>query len=166
MGKKALYQVVTAGLLLSVSAVVYIGIHRSGSSALRRTAEDSSPALAPDVEFRLKDFEFNNFVDGNSTIQIKAKSMVRRGRKFLAFRSSLIKDNLFEEITGRLVSPKSKVTFSSDHAEGNMDAFKSLFLINNVVITINGKRVPVNHSARVNFRDCTIEIDEKKQISY
>ena len=160
------YRTITVSLLLSVSALAYVGVTRSKASAFRKTAENSSPVLAPDVEFMVNGFELNNYIDGSCSVHIKAKRLIRRGRRILAFSSNLIKDNLFEEITGRLVSKKSEVAFSSDRAEGNMEASKSLLLADNVVIKINGSQIPVKHTARINFADNTIEVDEKKQFNY
>lgn len=164
--KTIIYRAITASLLLSISIVAYIGITRSKAPAFRQKSEINAPVLAPDVELMISDFEFNNYIHGNCSAHIKAKRLIRRGRKVLAFRSNLIKDNQFEEITGNLVSSKSEVTFSSDRAEGNMDAASSLLLADNVVIKINGRQIPVRQTARINFSSNVIQVDQKKQFSY
>jgi hypothetical protein len=153
-------------MLLTVSTLAYIGANRSKGSFFRQTAKNNIPMLAQDVELIIKDFDLNEYIDGSCSAHIKAEHFIRRGKRILAFRSNLIKDNIFEKITGRLVSPTSEVAFSSDRAEGNIDASSSLVLSENVVIKINGRQIPANHSARLNFANKTIEVDEKKSFSY
>jgi hypothetical protein len=165
VGRPACYGALTAVFLLGAAAVLFCAVSMK-RAVLPQTAGQNVPLMAPDVETMVTGFEFNNYIDGNSTLQIKAKKFYRRGKKVLAFRLNLIKDNIFDDIAGSLVSRNSEITFSSDHAEGNLNAEGSLQLFEKVVLKINGKSIPVKHNAQINFDSKTILVDEKRVIGY
>jgi|GEM_PF-6899411 len=122
--------------------------------------------LAPDVDLLVNDFKYNDDLGGGSHLTLKAKRLVSRGRKILAFRSNLVKDNVFEEVSGRVATQRSEVTFAGDLAEGSFNLNGTLQLRGKVRLSVNGHEVPVRRTARIVFARKLIEVDEDATVSY
>ena len=153
---------------IRIAAIVICGLFTVGVSFANDRAQIGADNLdlPPDVEMQITNFELQNFVEGTCRVRIKARQMIRRGKKILGFRSNLVKNNVFYDMSGELTTPISKVNFSSGYAEWDMKAASSLLLTDNVSLNIQGKKVPVLKKAKIDFRNATIRVDDRTTLAY
>jgi hypothetical protein len=124
--------------------LVYIAysIHNKSASGKK----DSSAAtgemaqLPPDVEFVLKDFNYNESSDKGS-IEISGKLSAMRGRKVMVFRSNLAKATYFELLKGTIRSSRHTITFSADYGEWDNQKSTPFVMTRNVRLIVDNKQV-------------------------
>jgi len=127
----------------------------------RPTVERRLPA---DVEMVVNDFNFQHEWE-KGRIEINGKRIVRRGRRFLAVRSNVLKTNLFTDITGSYASRRTTMIFRAKHAEWDMSIGKPLRLSRNLLLTVNGRVYEGFDLAEIFFEKGIIELHGKRSIT-
>lgn len=124
--------------------LIYVAYSIDKKSSSRNT--DSGPAkigidqLPPDVEFVLKDFNYNESSDKWS-IEISGKLSAMRGQKIMVFRSNLAKATYFELLRGTIRSSRHTVTFAADYGEWDNQKSTPFVMTRNVRLTVDNKQI-------------------------
>jgi hypothetical protein len=83
--------------------------------------------LPLDAESLIRDFRFSHDFPGGS-LKFTGKQLVRRGQKFFAVRSMVIKKNFFNDISGFYKDRRNEVEFAAEKAEWDLVLDKPLYL--------------------------------------
>lgn len=141
---------------------VFLCLHKKWNHVERRPIGRSLPL---DVESVVKSFNFHHVWEGGE-ITIRGDNIVRRGRKFLAVRSSILKTNTFTNIKGSYtIRDKTVLTFQAADAEWDLSLAKPICLKKGVKVSINGRCYKDLGLVEIFFEKGTIELYGKKRLS-
>ena len=104
------------GTILVVGTSLYsLATH---GTLLRKPAPVVRP-LPLDADSLVKDFTFSRDLPDGS-LMIRGKQVVRRGRRFFAVRSTVLKTTSFDDVSGVYTDRKNKVEFTARKAEWDL----------------------------------------------
>jgi len=159
MNSVTLKNILLCAILLSIGIVVLKVVNND----VYRAKTNSEPSrntlhtLPVDVEKVQEGFRYSE-VNGGIQVEVSGKRIVRRGRKVLGLRSTLIKTNFYHDITGSLRTQKNNLIFSASKAEWDALATSPFILRKDIVVSLNGKVIPHVKRAKVNFQNGVLEI--------
>jgi len=155
-------------LLLSVTAAVLI----SGTAVSFLVRHTMAPGKAVpvrplplDADSLVKDFRLSHEFPGGS-LTMTGTRVVRRGQKFLAVRSTIMKTNFFDNISGTYRDKKNKVEFAADKAEWDLVLDKPLSLEGVRQLTMNETTIRDIRRAKINFGKHLVTVYGEKTETY
>jgi hypothetical protein len=135
-----------AFLALLVGAALYMMAPNRGP--LRNEA--AFHPLPSDVESFVSGYRLNqNFPGG--FFRLTGKHFVRRGQKFFAVRSTLLKKNFFDDVSGSYVDRRNKVEFTAGKLEWEIALDKTLLLHDVGRLAVNDANFEHIETAEINF---------------
>lgn len=159
MNYVTLKYILLCAILLSIGIVVLKVVNNDVYRL--KTRSEPTPntlhTLPVDVEKVQEGFRYSE-VNGGIQAEVSGKRIVRRGRKVLGLRSTLVKTNFFQDITGTLHTQKNTLTFSASKAEWDTLATSPFILRKDIVVSLNGKVIPHIKRAKVYFQKGALEI--------
>jgi len=147
-----------AGLVLAIIAALggylWHGVRHAGELP-REVAKAGK--LPSDVEGVMKDYVFSDN-SGDSSVEIKGRRIVRRGRLLLGLRTNMAKTCYFEGISGKMRSNNGVTEFSAEEAEWNMAASSPMVLHGNIKVRSEGRDVRGIRKCRIYLKCGVIEL--------
>ncbi|MGD0230722.1 MAG: hypothetical protein ABSC19_10245 [Syntrophorhabdales bacterium] len=147
-------------LLLLLAGSVYMAITHTPPGKW------SAPRPLPlDAESLIRDFRFSHDFPGGY-LTFTGKQLVRRGQKFFAVRSMIIKTNFFDDISGLYKDGRNKVEFDAERAEWDLVLDKPLDLKGIKHLRINGTDITNKGYASIYCSEHTVTVYGKKAKTY
>jgi hypothetical protein len=162
-----LKNILLCSILLSIGLLLSVFVKHGFQRAETRkdTPRQTLNKLPDDVEKVQEGFRYSE-VNGGVQVDISGKRMLRRGRKVLGLRSTLVKTNFFQDITGTLHTRKNTLTFSASKAEWDTLATGPFILRNDIVVSLNGQAIPRISRARIYFQQGLLEVTTGRKNIY
>jgi hypothetical protein len=145
-----------AGVL--IVCLVFLFLHEKDGHYRDRAAK----SLPADVESIVKDFSYQHAWE-KGTIEITGKKIIRRGQRFMAVRSTILKTNTFTDIEGSYAIGHKIVAFRATNAEWDLSLDKPLFLKKQVELTVNGQVYKDIDLAEIFFQKGIIELHGRQR---
>lgn len=122
-------------IVLLLSSTVYF----FASAPCPQSAMITRPALPLDVDAIVHNYKITN-EKGDNVLRFEGKRLVRRGQKYWGVRSTIAKNNFFEDVRGTFVFNNGFVKFSAKEASWWFSDDSPILLKGNVEVTINNKQ--------------------------
>ncbi len=115
-------------------------------------------SLPLDVEAVIDDYRINQ-ESGEKSLRFEGKRLVRRGKKFLGVRTTVVKDNCFENVKGTYTFREGVLKFSAKEAVWGLTDASPIFLKGDVEVTINDKRLHQAQRALIHLETGVVEME-------
>ena len=139
-------------LLLSSALYFFASAPRPQSGMISR------PALPLDVDAVVHNYKITD-EKGDNVLRFEGKRLVRRGQKYWGVRSTIAKNNFFEDVRGTYVFKKGVVKFSAKEASWGFTDDSPILLKGNVEVTINNKQYHHTTAALIKLKTGIVELN-------
>jgi hypothetical protein len=158
-GRLHLLRLATLGFIgVLIICATFLFLHEKDSHYRNKAAK----FLPGDVEFMMNDFNYQCELE-KGTIEITGKKIIRRGKRFMAVRSTIMKANMFTDIEGSYTIGHTVVAFRATNAEWDLNLDKPLFLKKRVELTVNGQTYKDIDLAEIFFQKGVIEVHGRQR---
>ena len=159
MNYVTLNRVLLCTVVVSI-AVLAIKVFESREKSIEASSVVSQGVLHElpvDVESVREGFGYSETLNGTK-IDISGMRIVRRGRKVLGLRSTLVKTNYLGDISGSVHFTRDQLKFTASKAEWEIAVTRPLILQKDIAISLNGKSMPDIKSAKIYFAQGLLEV--------
>ena len=139
-------------LLLSSTAYFFASAPCPQSGMITR------PALPLDVDAIVHNYQITN-EKGNNILRFEGKRLVRRGQKCWGVRSTIAKNNFFEDVRGTFIFNNGVVKFNANEASWGFSDDSPILLKGNVEVTINNKQYHHTTAALIKLKTGIVELN-------
>lgn len=153
-GRRATVCGFLAVLIFLLAGSVYMAMTHAPARPGARIAPRPLPL---DADALVDDFRFSHEFPGGS-LNIVGKRLVHRGRKFFAFRSTVMKTNFLEDISGAYEDRRNALEFAADRAEWELTPEKPLELKGVRRLCINGEEIAHARDVVIYFSDRVVHV--------
>ena len=133
-----LFRVVIPIFIIASATFIFYKIYTAPPSG--KQDNKSVPRYPSDVDEVLQKFNYNEINDGVS-LKLSGALAVRRGKKILGFRSTLLKEVFIDNLAGEWSAKQQRIRFSAKKSTWDMRKETPLLLKEGVTVAVNG--VPV-----------------------
>jgi hypothetical protein len=133
-----LFRVVIPIFIIACATVIFYNIYTAPTSG--NQDNKSVPRYPSDVDEVLQKFNYNEINDGVS-LTLSGSLAVRRGKKILGFRSTLLKEVYIDNLAGEWSAKQERIRFSAKKSTWDMRKETPLLLKEGVTVAVNGVTV-------------------------